>query len=253
MRKIRAIILAAGKGTRMYPLTIATPKVLLPIAGIPMLHWTLRWLRDYDIDDIAINLHHCGEKIENNLGDGSRFGVTVHYFRESRLLGTALGAKRMSGNFGNILAVVYGDVLADFNLSDMIDFHIRRHAIATLALFNRLGRVDVGAVELGPDDRLLSFVERPSAEHTAYPYANGGVYVVSRPIFGYISDVDFSDFGHDVLPRLVRMGLPVYGYKLSEPDYLLDIGTPARYARANEDAIRGRVKTSATGIVCSLK
>jgi NDP-sugar pyrophosphorylase family protein len=249
MGKTGAMILAAGNGIRMQPFTLTTPKVLLPVGGFPLLQWTLVWLKAHGLDEVAINLHHLGERIEDFVGNGRHFNMTIHYCNENELLGTALGAKRMSGFFGDTQVIVYGDVLADFNLTDMINYHHRRHAVATLALFNRLGRDDVGAVELAPDNALLSFIERPSPESLDSPYANGGVYVVNRAVFDFVPENGSPDFGHDVLPRLLSQGMPVYGYKLREQDYLLDIGTPERYTKANRDALYGRVKPGAVGVL----
>jgi len=242
MIKIGAIILGAGKSTRLYPLTLMTPKVLLPVAGAPMIIWTIAWLKRHGITDIAINLHHLGEKVEEYLKDGSDFGVRVTYSRETELLGTALGAKVMSQFFSDVQVVVYGDVLTDFNLTDMLMYHSRCNAVATLALFNKGQRDDVGAARLRPDNRIINFVEKPAQNDLSCRYANGGIYVVNRSVFDHVPDNSFSDFGTDLLPRLIAQGLPVFGYKISMLDYLLDIGTAERYAKANEDALKGKVK-----------
>jgi NDP-sugar pyrophosphorylase family protein len=203
-------------------------------------------LKRHGISDIAINLHHLGEKVEEYLRDGSAFGVKMIYSRETELLGTALGAKVMSQFFGDVQVVVYGDVLTDFNLTEMLKYHSRCNAVATLALFNKGQRDDVGAVRLRPDDRIISFVEKPAQNDLSCRYANGGIYVVNRSVFDHVPERGFFDFGNDLLPRLISQGLPVYGYKISMLDYLLDIGTAERYAKANEDALKGKVKINLT-------
>ena len=241
MSNLGAIILAAGKGTRMYPLTLTVPKVMLPVGGTPLLQWHIDWLKRNGVSDIAINLCFGAAKVVSYLGDGSKFDVNIHYLMENELLGTGLSAKRMARNLDEVMVVVYGDVLSSFNLSDMLKFHNSRNSMITLALFDRRGRSDVGGVELSPYGRCLRFEERPSAS-TDYKWANGGVYIVNKAAFDLVEEKGYSDFGHDVLPRAISAGLPVYGYKLGEDDYLLDIGTFERYEQANQDALAGRIK-----------
>jgi len=144
------MILAAGEGTRLRPLTLETPKVLLPVGGRPLIEHTLAWLRSHGIREIAINLYHLGDKIKDFLGDGSHFGVKISYSEEEKLLGTAGGAKRMAhlllpnpqspipspqSPTPSPFVVIYGDVLTNFNLTAMLQFHREKSALATLALF----------------------------------------------------------------------------------------------------------------------
>ena len=245
----RAMILAAGEGTRLYPLTLETSKVLLPIGGIPLIQHTLLWLKRHGISEVAINLHHCGDKIRAFLGDGSGFGVTVHYSPEQQLQGTAGGIKRIARFFDGTFLVVYGDVLTDFNLSTMVEFHMQREAVATLAISEAPDPRGVGVVELDPEGRVLSFVEKSSSStSTAHPVlASGGIYVLKREVLDYVPDQGYSDFGSDILPELVRLGLPVYGFRLKAGEYLIDIGTVDKYQRANSDVLNGRVKTRGWG------
>ena len=148
---MKAVILAAGEGTRLRPLTFNTPKVLLPIAGVPLLVLILLWLRRHNITEVALNLHHLGEKIRDFLGDGSDFGLKVAYSHEDVLLGTAGGVKRMECLFGGTFVVVYGDVLADFDLTYMIRLHQDRGALATLAVKEVPSYWEVGVVRMGED------------------------------------------------------------------------------------------------------
>jgi NDP-sugar pyrophosphorylase family protein len=245
-REISAIILAAGKSTRLYPLTLETPKVLLPVAGRPMIDWTIGWLRQHGITRVAINLHHLSEKVDAYLGDGARFGIQIKYSREEELLGTSLGAKVMSKYFAGLHVIIYGDVLCDFDLTRMIEFHRQHQALATLALFPRVARKDVGGVSLDAVDRINDFKERIADADTGYDYANGGIYVVEQSLFDMESNAAFSDFGNDLLPALVKKGFPIFGYRLSAGDYLLDMGTSERYRKVNEDALSGKVKVAVT-------
>jgi NDP-sugar pyrophosphorylase family protein len=239
-RVYQAMILAAGEGTRMRPLTLDSPKVLLPIDGGPLMGYTISWLKDHGITDIIVNLHYLGGKIKDFLGDGSRFGVRISYSVEETLLGTAGGVKRAEGFFDGTFVVVYGDVLTDFDLRKMIRFHRARKALATLAVLRTTATGDVGIVALDGGGKITGFVEKPLGV-ARKNLVNGGVYVLESDVLKYIAE-GFSDFAYHVFPLLLALNLPVYGYVLKPDDYLLDIGTPERYRQTGEDMKAGRVK-----------
>lgn len=238
-RKIdKAMLLAAGEGTRLRPLTLETPKVLLPIGGRPLIEYQLSWLKRHGIEEVAINLHHLGNKVKDFLGDGSHFGVKIFYSTEEKLLGTAGGVKRMEHLFHNTFTVVYADVLTNFNLSAMVKFHQQNKAVATLVIFEAPNPTEVGVVELSPEGRILSFVEKPkTANLELQSLASGGVYVMEKEVLKYIPSQGFSDFAYDIFPKLLELSLPIYGYALKSQDYLIDIGTIEKYNQANKDVL----------------
>jgi len=238
----KAMILAAGEGTRLRPLTLETPKVLLPIGGVPLIEYTLAWLKSHGILGVAINLHHLGDKIKDFLDDGSRFGVSISYSVEEALIGTAGGVKKMEHFFNDTFVVVYGDVLADFDLGAMVGFHQRKISLATLALLEVPKPWEVGVVEINEGGRILSFVEKPALGSEASSLGSGGVYVLEKEIFSYIPDEGFGDFAYNIFPKLLELGLPVYAYILKPEEYLIDIGTIEKYSKANEDVQAGRVE-----------
>ena len=120
---MKAMILAAGEGTRLKPLTLETPKVLLPIRGKPYISLALSWLKCHGFTEVAINLYHLGDRIRQFLGSGLAFGVNVVYSPEETPLGTAGGVKRMEQFFDGTFAVVYGDVFTNLNLGAMLNYH----------------------------------------------------------------------------------------------------------------------------------
>ena len=242
----KAIILAAGEGTRLRTLTLETPKVLLPVGGKPLIKHQLSWLKSHAISQVTINLYHLGEKIKDFLGDGSRFEMKLLYSPEETLLGTAGGVKRMESFFSDTFVVVYGDIFTDFDLRDMIRFHQERKAMATLALLEIANTWDVGIVEVNEDGRILSFVEKPPRGSEISNLGSGGVYVLEKEIFDYIPGHGYCDFGYDIFPRLLELYLPVYGYVLKSEDYLADIGSITKYQQANEDTKAGKVKIKYT-------
>ncbi len=239
------MILAAGEGIRLRPLTLETPKILLPIGGVLLVEYTLAWLKSHGISEVAINLYHLGSKVKNYLGDGSRFGMKIVYSEEETLLGTAGGVKRMEHFFDGTFVVFYGDNLTDFDLSTMVEFHREKKALATLAIFESPNPSDVGVVEMNRNERILRLVEKPKSAIPNFQssvLSNGGAYVLEKEVLDYIPSGRFSDFARDIFPELIASGLPVYGYRLRPEDYLLDIGTMDKYQQSNKDVKAGAVK-----------
>ena len=131
---MKAMILAAGEGTRLRPLTLDRPKPMLPVAGRPLLDHIIAWLRHYGITGIAMNLHHRPQVVMDHFGNGADFGVHITYSVEEEILGTAGGAKRLSAFLDETFVLVYGDVLTDFDLGALVDFHRSRPKEAHLSM-----------------------------------------------------------------------------------------------------------------------
>lgn len=241
-RTMKAMVLAAGEGTRLGPLTHDVPKVLLPVGDTPLLVLILAWLRSHGVSEVALNLHHLGNKIADFLRDGSDFGLKVAYSHEDVLLGTAGGVKQMQHLFNDTFVVAYGDVLADFDLARMIRLHQNRGALATVAVKEMARYWEVGVVRMDEDSRIQSFVEKPPRGSAPGNLGSAGVYVLEKEVLDYTPSGVFSDFAYDVLPKMLSDGMPVYGHVLREEDYLIDIGTPENYRQANEDMKSGRVR-----------
>lgn len=236
------MILAAGKGTRLLPLTKLTPKVMLPVNGNPMIYYILQWLKSYGISSIGLNLHHLGDSIIAYLGDGSQFSVNIRYSHEDTLLGTAGGVKKLESFFRDTFILVYGDVLTDFNLSAMIDFHRKADAMATIALTSVTNPREKGIVAIDPAGKAISFIEKPDNPDKYDNLSNAGVYLLEPEIFSHIPEGRFYDFGFDVFPSLLAGHKPVYGYCIEPSAYLIDIGSQESYDRVNRDMRNGEVK-----------
>jgi NDP-sugar pyrophosphorylase family protein len=241
---MKAMILAAGEGSRLRPLTLETPKVLLPVGGVPLIELTLRWLKSHGINEVGINLYDLGAKIRDFLGDGSRFGIKITYSAEETLLGTAGGVKRLENFFGATFVAVYGDVLTDFDLGEMMAYHLKTRAVATIALVTVPNPQEKGVVDIDERGRVLSFVEKPPRGTERGNLANGGVYILEPEILRYIPASGYVDFAFDIFPFLLEQGIPLNSYRLKREDYLVDIGTFENYRKANEDVIAGKVKIS---------
>lgn len=229
------MILAAGEGTRLRPLTLDTPKVLLLVSGEPLIDYTLRWLKHHGVDEVAINVHHLAAAVCSYLGDGAHLGMKIVYSHEKTLLGTAGGVKRMAPFFDGAFVVVYGDVLTDLDLSSMFRFHHDRKAVATLAILNIQNPWEVGVVEMDNESRITGFTEKPPRGSEKSNLSSGGVYILEKKVLDHVPAEGFCDFAYDVFPRLINLRLPMYGYHLKNGDYLLDIGTAEKYKQANLD------------------
>ena len=227
---LKALILAAGVGSRLRPLTDSCPKPMLLVAGRPLLAWTLEWLRSYGVREAALNLHHLPEVVMTGLGDGSAFGMRLHYAHESELRGTAGALHNFAGLFNEPFLVVYGDLLLSLELDELIALHHGRGALLTLALKQTETPHSQGMVEVDTHGRVVRFVEKP-AQWDGGPTANAGVYVCAPEVVDWVPP-GASDFGHDIIPAMLRAGAPVYAAAVGGT--VLDIGTPQAYAAAQK-------------------
>ncbi len=245
------MILAGGLSTRLYPLTKRVPKPLVPVAGVPNAAHLLRYLKEYGFDEIAMNLHYHAEAIVASLGDGSRFGVKIHYSHESELLGSAGAVKNIQGFFGEETFLVIGcDEVTDLKLDRIMDFHRERGALASIALIECEDVEQYGVVVVDECGRIVGFQEKPPRGTERSKLVNTGVYVFSPEIFDHIPAGEFYDFGKQVFPALLAANERFYGFD-ARGAYWADIGTPSEYRRASYDVVSGVIRipqTSPNGI-----
>jgi NDP-sugar pyrophosphorylase family protein len=236
------MILAAGMGSRLRPLTTHLPKPLVPILNQPLLGHLIRQVKAAGIRDIAINLHYCGEQIRRWLGRGERLGVEVTYSEEAELLGSAGGVRRMRAFFGTEPAlIVHGDILFDVDLAAVIQYHQSRAAQVTLVLHPAHHRYSYGMIKVNAQGLIAQFVE-----HRA-PWVSGplidtvftGVQILAPAVLDALPAAPIAVLTTDVYPGLLANAARFYGYLMH--GYWSDIGTPRRYWQANMDVLSGRV------------
>jgi NDP-sugar pyrophosphorylase family protein len=240
---MKAMILAGGLSTRLYPLTKQVPKPLVPVAGVPIGIHVMRYLRSFGIEEIAINVHYHAEQIEKRLGDGSSDGVKLHYLHEPKLLGSAGAVKQMEPFFDETFVVIGCDDLTDIPLDAVIAFHRERGALATIALVEAQDVSQYGVVVTGADGKIVEFQEKPAPGAEKSHSVNTGIYVFEPAIFERIPAGEFYDFGKQVFPGMQRDGAAFYGLA-TEDAYWCDIGTPSEYVRASRDVLSGRMRVS---------
>jgi NDP-sugar pyrophosphorylase family protein len=241
---MKAFVLAAGESRRLRPLTDRVPKPMLHIGRRPILEHNIRLLAAYGVHDIVINLHHCPEAVRQHFGDGSRFGVSIRYSYEPELLGTAGALKPFQDYFAESFFLLYGDNLTTCKLDLLLERHRQRHALATIAVFQRSDVASSGVVEFAPDGRVHRFVEKPKPSETSGNWVNAGIAVLEPAVIGLIPAGVPADFGRDVFPSLLERGEPVYAYPMSEQLWWID--SPADYARtlSEGDAIETMIAGS---------
>jgi mannose-1-phosphate guanylyltransferase len=226
---MKAFLLAAGRGTRLRPLTDSVPKCMVPVKGVPLLGIWLKLLGMHGITDALVNLHHFPHMVEDYIND-SHLGVNVTTFYEEALLGSAgtVLANRDFVRGEKAFFIIYADNLTNVDLERMAEFHLSHGGCFTMALFRTEEPRSCGIAELDEDNIITSFIEKPAEPAT--DLANAGIYIANEELFDFIPSKEHIDFGFDVLPGLVNR---MRGYVIEE--YLIDIGNPENYKNANEE------------------
>ncbi|MBN3033158.1 MAG: NDP-sugar synthase [Candidatus Saganbacteria bacterium] len=250
---MKAVIIAGGLGTRLRPLTYNTPKPIVPVANRAFVLHQIALLRQHGIDEVILNLHYLSDSIKQLLDDGKELGLKISYSIEARPLGTAGAVKNAEEFFGDGPLVVFnGDVLTDINIGQIIDYHKKKKARATLTLTRVEDPTAYGLILIGEDGRVRHFIEKPSWEQLANLSAGGpadtvnaGIYVLDPKIFETVPrGVEYS-FERQLFPELLAAGEPVYGYVTDR--YWIDIGKPLQYQQAHEAILRGEVAVKVSG------
>ncbi len=231
----RAMIFAAGRGTRLAPLTDRTPKPLLPVAGRPLLEHILEFLIAGGIREVVINLHHLGARIEEHLGDGARFGVRIRYSWEDPILDTGGGLKRAEPLLaGEPFVVVNGDSLLEMALGDIVAHHQARGALATIAVRPDAEAARYGLVELDPTDRVRRISGLPAVMPQMAPLRGcmfPGLHVLDPDIFSWMEPNLAYGLMKVTYPRLLEAGQLVAGFVTHAR--WVNIDTPDALAKAD--------------------
>jgi NDP-sugar pyrophosphorylase family protein len=237
--RVKAVILAGGRGTRLRPFTVVLPKPLVPLGDKPVLEILLRRLAGFGFREVVVSTGHLAELIMAVCGDGSRFGVSVSYSHEPEPLGTAGPLARIEG-LSDPAIVMNGDLLTTLSLPNIISYHVREQADVTIGTYRRQVQIDFGVIETDAAGRFVGFREKPVHEMDV----SMGVNVLSARAVGLIPRGERLDMP-DLILRVRDAGLRVCCYR--EECHWLDIGRMDDYARAQEEFAENESRYLASG------
>ena len=249
---MRAMILAAGLGTRLRPRTDSVPKALTPVAGRPLIEYPLRFLRAQGIRQVVINVHHLGEQIQATLGDGRALGIEIFYSREESLLDTGGGIKHAQALLGGgRFVVINGDTIMDLDLAAVSDFHARKGAAVSLVLRRDPEAGRFGVIETDDDGRVRRFLGIPSKgtqtppSKPLAPCMFTGLQIMEPEVFAFMPPGGAFSTTRDTCPRMLAAARPLFGFIHDGPWIAVD--DPAGLSRADEMIRSGRMKLTYLG------
>lgn len=241
---MQALILAGGKGTRLRPLTVYTPKPIVPVLNRPFLLYQIEILRKAGIKDITLSLNYQPDKIEDMLGDGSNYSVNLRYVTEPSPMGTGGAYKYAANEIRETTVVFNGDVLTDLDISKVIGFHQQNKADATIVLTPVENPSAYGLVETDEEKKVLRFLEKPKPEELAdltTNNINAGIYVLEPTVLDLIPENENTSFEYNVFPELLNQEKNFFAFVMNS-NYWRDIGTPTSYLQAHHDFLNGAIK-----------
>jgi len=251
------MVLAAGLGTRLRPITYAMPKPMVPVANRPVMEHILRLLARQGFTEAIANLHWFPELIQERFGDGSGCGIELSYSHEEQLLGTSGGVRNVADYLGDSFLIISGDALTDIDLVAMRAFHESHDGIATLATKRVVDTSEFGVAITGSDGRIQGFQEKPEPAEALSDLANCGIYMFRKEIFDFFPDPGtsaaakpgdpegFADWAMDVFPRLLEGDVPFYSHEID--GYWNDIGNLDELRESTRDALTGAVEVELEG------
>lgn len=242
---MRAMVMAAGLGTRLRPITHEVPKPVVPVGNVAIVEQLVRLLQAHGVDEVVANLHWFPETVRGRLGDGSALGVGITYEQEEELLGTAGGVRNVADFLtadDEPFFVLAGDALTDVDLTALMAAHRANGGVATLAVKQVSDVSEYGVIVTGSDGRIQGFQEKPDPAEALSDLVNCMVYAFSPELFDYFPREEMPDpvdFAHDVFPALLENDVPFHVHEID--GYWNDIGTLREYLQGNLDVVSGAV------------
>ncbi|MCH8956575.1 NDP-sugar synthase [candidate division KSB1 bacterium] len=236
---MKALILAGGLGTRLRPLTRSLPKPMVPIVNRPLVEHTVLHLKKHNITEIIFLLYYLPDIIKNHFKDGSQFGAKISYITAEDDYATAGAVKLASELVNDTFLVVSGDVIADLNISDFVQSHREKKALASVGLTSVDNPSPFGIAVTDQKDKIIKFLEKPAAGQIFSHHVNMGIYLLEPEIFDWIPEEQEYFFAKDLFPGLVAKQEGIYGF--ADNCYWLDIGNFAAYQQAHRDFFENRI------------
>lgn len=243
---MQGVMLVGGLGTRLRPLTITTPKPMLPIVNTPLLEIELLHLRKFGVDDVILSTGYLPSVFDGYFGDGSNIGIKLTYVTEDEPLGTCGAVKNVEKHLGSDpIIVCNGDILTDLDIGALLDYHRQKGSVVTITLTPVEDPTAYGLVPLDPDGRIREFLEKPSRDQIVTNLINAGTYVIDPVVFEQVPPATNYSFERQLFPSLLEQGVPMYGYPAD--CYWLDLGTPAKYLAAHHDILNRKIQVDLPG------
>ena len=234
---MQAVVLVGGEGTRLRPLTIQTPKPMIPVMNVPFLERTLRRLKAAGIDDVILPAGYLPEAITSYFGDGHMLGLQLRYVIEDTPLGTAGALKNLEQHITGPFFVLNGDILTSLDLEAMRERHRRTGGIGTLHLVRVEDPSAFGCVVHDDNGRVSAFVEKPPRESAPTDEINAGTYLLEREILAHIPAGRPVSIERETFPAIIQQGKLLYAY--TTDDYWIDLGKPEAYLASHRHIFDG--------------
>ncbi len=245
---MKAMVLAAGLGTRLKPITLGIPKPMVPVIDKPCMAHLLNLVAKHGFTDAVANLHYYPATIRNYFGDGSAFGVNLEYNFEPELMGTAGGVRAVKDSLtegGEPFLIISGDALTDIDLTKLIERHKSAGGVATLTVKRVADTREYGVVLHDAEGRITGFQEKPEPDEALSDLGNCGIYVFSPEIFDYFPESEFVDWAQDVFPVLLENDIPFHIHEIEE--YWNDVGSLRELREGTFDALTGALDLGIEG------
>jgi mannose-1-phosphate guanylyltransferase / phosphomannomutase len=247
---VKAVVMAGGEGTRLRPMTASQPKPMLPVVNRPIMEHVLRLLRLHGFDETVVTVQFLASMVRNYFGDGEDFGMRLQYATEEMPLGTAGSVKNAEDELRDEpFLVISGDALTDIDLSELVRFHKDNGALVTVGLSRVPDPLEFGIVITEEDGRIQRFLEKPTWGQVFSDTVNTGIYVMQPEVLAEVPVGEVADWSHDVFPRLLERGSPLYGWVAD--GYWEDVGTHESYLKAQADVLSGEVQAGIDGFEVS--
>jgi mannose-1-phosphate guanylyltransferase / phosphomannomutase len=247
---LKAVVMAGGEGTRLRPMTANQPKPLLPVANRPIMEHVLRLLKKHGFEETVVTVQFLAALVRNYFGDGEDVGMFLQYATEEMPLGTAGSVKNAEDALKDSpFLVISGDALTDMDLTEMCRFHKENGALVTVGLTRVPDPLEFGIVIADEDGRIQRFLEKPTWGQVFSDTVNTGVYIMEPEVLAEVSPKESVDWSHDVFPKLLARGAPIFGY-ISDK-YWEDVGTLESYLKAQADVLNRKVEVDIAGFEVS--
>lgn len=229
----QAVIMCAGLGTRLRPLTDTIPKPMIPILGKPLLEWNIEQFKKHGVTEFFINLYYLPDVIRDYFGDGARWGVKINYFQEKDILGTAGGVKSFASMLDEVFFLIYGDMISLMDYSKMAEQFVKYpDAIGMQRMQKTDNYADADVAELAEDGSYLKIHPKPHTDTYPNAYRMKGVFILKEDILDYVPENTFYELGKQLLPDVVGRGKKFYSYECN--DYTKGIDTMEKYEEVQQ-------------------